>query len=483
MSRARRTGGRIAFIGAGPGDPGLLTVRAHEVLAGATLVVTDPDVSAAHHRASPTTPRSARPSGEPAEVAKSLTAAARAGAAVVRLVSGDVVTADPVVSGDPRRRPHRGPVRGGSRPVRGHRGGGVRRASRSARCTPSPTSGRSPTGAGWPGRPGSLLLQAAAGHLADAADRPRRVGLRAGDAGDDHLRCHPADPADRRRHAGDVGRHRPRDVRLAGRLPGCRCRRSGRSCRGGSRGPCTAGGCWSRRPRTARTPWSSCCAGTVRSPERVPTIAVEPPRTPAQMERAVKGLVDGRYQWIVFTSTNSVRAVWEKFTEFGLDARAFAGVKIACVDPVTGGRGARARHRSRADLRTPGVVGRPARRLPGVRRPARPGRPGAAAAGRHRHRDAGRGPARAGLGDRRRHRLPDGACRPATGDRSGRRSSPAGSRRSASPRPRPCATWSASPASRTPGPSSPASGPRPPRPRASSVCGSTCSPRWPRWPR
>ncbi len=71
-------------------------------------------------------------------------------------------------------------------------------------------------------------------------------------------------------------------------------------------------------------------------PERVPTIAVEPPRTPAQMERAVKGLVDGRYQWIVFTSTNSVRAVWEKFTEFGLDARAFAGVKIACVDAVTG---------------------------------------------------------------------------------------------------------------------------------------------------
>jgi len=31
-----------------------------------------------------------------------------------------------------------------------------------------------------------------------------------------------------------------------------------------------------------------------------------------------------------------VRAVWEKFTEFGLDARAFSGVKIACVDDATG---------------------------------------------------------------------------------------------------------------------------------------------------
>jgi uroporphyrinogen III methyltransferase/synthase len=70
-------------------------------------------------------------------------------------------------------------------------------------------------------------------------------------------------------------------------------------------------------------------------PMEVPTIAVEPPRSPAQMERAVKGLVDGRYQWVVFTSTNAVRAVWDKFAEFGLDARAFSGVKIACVGEAT----------------------------------------------------------------------------------------------------------------------------------------------------
>ena len=73
-------------------------------------------------------------------------------------------------------------------------------------------------------------------------------------------------------------------------------------------------------------------------PIEVPTIAVEPPRSPAQMERAVKGLVDGRYQWVVFTSTNAVRAVWEKFDEFGLDARAFSGVKIACVGAATAER-------------------------------------------------------------------------------------------------------------------------------------------------
>ena len=42
-------------------------------------------------------------------------------------------------------------------------------------------------------------------------------------------------------------------------------------------------------------------------PEEVPTIAVEPPRTPQQMDRAVKGLVTGRYRWIAFsTSVNAV---------------------------------------------------------------------------------------------------------------------------------------------------------------------------------
>jgi uroporphyrinogen III methyltransferase/synthase len=70
-------------------------------------------------------------------------------------------------------------------------------------------------------------------------------------------------------------------------------------------------------------------------PHVVPTISVEPPRTPQQLERAVKGLVTGRYQWVGFTSVNAVRAIREKFTEFGLDARSFAGLKIAAVGGVT----------------------------------------------------------------------------------------------------------------------------------------------------
>jgi uroporphyrinogen III methyltransferase/synthase len=70
-------------------------------------------------------------------------------------------------------------------------------------------------------------------------------------------------------------------------------------------------------------------------PEEVPTISVEPPRTPAQMERAITGLVSGRYQWVAFTSVNAVKAIRERFEQYGLDARAFAGLKVAAVGEQT----------------------------------------------------------------------------------------------------------------------------------------------------
>jgi uroporphyrinogen III methyltransferase/synthase len=70
-------------------------------------------------------------------------------------------------------------------------------------------------------------------------------------------------------------------------------------------------------------------------PDEVPTISVEPPRNPQQMDKAVRGLVEGRYEWIAFTSVNAVRAVREKFEEYGLDARAFSGLKIAAVGEKT----------------------------------------------------------------------------------------------------------------------------------------------------
>ncbi|MEJ6549171.1 uroporphyrinogen-III synthase [Corynebacterium sp. USCH3] len=89
------------------------------------------------------------------------------------------------------------------------------------------------------------------------------------------------------------------------------------------------------RAKDQAGPMSARLASHGAIPIEVPTISVEPPRSPAQMERAIKGLVDGRYHWIVFTSVNAVKAVWEKLAEFGLDARALAGVRVAAVGAKT----------------------------------------------------------------------------------------------------------------------------------------------------
>jgi uroporphyrinogen III methyltransferase/synthase len=332
MTRARRPSGRIAFIGAGPGDPGLLTVRAQAALIAADLVVTDPDVP------SEITALAVRAEvvpavGEPAEVAKTLSAAARAGDVVVRLSAGDVLTADPVIK----------EIQAIARTVipfeiipglsaitaaasyAGIPVGSVHTVA-DVRSTPDWSSlARSS---------GTLMLQATAGHLAATAASLAENGIA------------PATPASVTADA-TLPTQRTVDGTLA-TLDGI-----GRELLGSL--VITIGSQTSQRDKLSW--WESRALygwrvlipqtkdsadeivallnGHGATSQKVPTIAVEPPRTPAQMERAVKGLVDGRYQWIVFTSENSVRAVWEKFTEFGLDARAFSGVRIGCVDEAT----------------------------------------------------------------------------------------------------------------------------------------------------
>ena len=90
-------------------------------------------------------------------------------------------------------------------------------------------------------------------------------------------------------------------------------------------------------PRTQDTTGSimSLLRGHGAVPMEVPTISVEPPRTPQQIDRAIHGLVSGRYEWIGFTSVNAVRAIREKLDEYGLDARSFAGLKVAAVGDST----------------------------------------------------------------------------------------------------------------------------------------------------
>lgn len=71
------------------------------------------------------------------------------------------------------------------------------------------------------------------------------------------------------------------------------------------------------------------------SSEIVATMSIEPPRTEQGMEKAVRGLVDGRYLWLVFTSPHAVTAIAERLSEYGLDSRALSGISLAAVGSGT----------------------------------------------------------------------------------------------------------------------------------------------------
>ncbi|HYT11015.1 MAG TPA: bifunctional uroporphyrinogen-III C-methyltransferase/uroporphyrinogen-III synthase [Mycobacteriales bacterium] len=333
MTRARKTVGRITFVGAGPGDPGLLTVRAADILRTAGLVLVDPDVP-------PSVTAVAGPSaevrpavGDPDAVAATLVAEARSGCDVVRLVGGDPLSADAVVreavavatAGAPFEVVPGVPTAIG---VPGYAGVPVGSAHTTVDVRDEVDW------SGLSGAPGTLVLTALPAHLGKIA----AALLEQGRPGDTPVSVTADGTGPAQRTVGTTLAGVEAD---ASELTGSLVVTVGDAAAERDRLSW-----WESRPLygwKVLVPRTKEQAGAMSErlraygavPVEVPTIAVEPPRTPAQVERAIKGLVTGRYEWIVFTSTNAVRAVREKFDEFGLDARAFAGVKIACVGAAT----------------------------------------------------------------------------------------------------------------------------------------------------
>jgi uroporphyrinogen III methyltransferase/synthase len=68
-------------------------------------------------------------------------------------------------------------------------------------------------------------------------------------------------------------------------------------------------------------------------PILAPTIRIGPPRDPGPLRDAVTHL--DRYDWLVFTSSNTVDAVFSSIAEAGLDVRALAGIKVCAIGPKT----------------------------------------------------------------------------------------------------------------------------------------------------
>ena len=74
-----------------------------------------------------------------------------------------------------------------------------------------------------------------------------------------------------------------------------------------------------------------------------PTIAVAPLEDPDPVRVAIARLYE--YDWVVFTSVNGVRSFFAEVDTMELDARVFAGIKLAAIGPATAealrGRGLR----------------------------------------------------------------------------------------------------------------------------------------------
>lgn len=69
------------------------------------------------------------------------------------------------------------------------------------------------------------------------------------------------------------------------------------------------------------------------TPILCPLIEIRPPRGTAALDRRLRAL--SRYDWVVFTSANGVRACLGRLYLAGRDARAFSGVRICAIGAAT----------------------------------------------------------------------------------------------------------------------------------------------------
>ncbi len=68
-----------------------------------------------------------------------------------------------------------------------------------------------------------------------------------------------------------------------------------------------------------------------------PAIRIAPPADRRPLDRAALALARGRYPWLVVSSPNVVRYLFDALARAGADARALAGVRVVAIGPATAG--------------------------------------------------------------------------------------------------------------------------------------------------
>jgi uroporphyrinogen III methyltransferase/synthase len=357
--------GRVDLVGAGPGDPGLITLRGREALERADVVVHDALAAAALLDL-------ARPGAERIDVGKRagrhscaqddivalLIEHARAGRRVVRLKGGD-----PMVFG--RGAEEAEALRAAGVPFAIVPG--VTAALAAAACAERPLTHRDhastvtfvtghsdPAGprtrVDWPrlaALPGTLVVYMGLKHLPEICRTLVRHGRDPGtpavlvsDASLPGQRTIAATLADLPDRVSEADPRAP-GLLMIGEAPGAGPERSwleGRPLHG---------------QRVLVTRPEADAAGSAESLETLgaevllaPLVRIDPLEDPGPLDAVLRRLRE--FDWLAFTSRNGVRHLLERLSPAGLDLRALGGLKLACVGPGTAEE--LARHHLRADL-------------------------------------------------------------------------------------------------------------------------------------
>ena len=345
--------GRVMFVGAGPGDPALLTVRAVECLHRADVVVYDTlvppevlDIVASAVERLPV-PRDGREgNGDPGEaIGRLLARLAIEGRTVVRLKGGD-----PAVFG--RLSEEMGPVREAGIPI--EIVPGITAAAAAAAAAGIPLTSRS----------AASSLTILTGH--EAADKREGIDfgtlsnlpgtlaiymgveqvekwssglLSAGKPADTPVTIvsHCSWPDQRiavstlAHCAADFARHTwpAPAVVIVGEvaLPA-----TGQGSPAG-RGPLGGRRVLNTRPSGQGDDLDALIRAAGGSSLRVPTIRIGPPESWQPLDDAIRHA--DTFDWIVFASSNGVRGFVSRLREAGLDGRALGTVRLAAIGPAT----------------------------------------------------------------------------------------------------------------------------------------------------
>jgi len=304
----------VTFVGAGPGSPGLMTVRGLRALAEAHVVVYDAELSEALLDAVPPDAERIAVSGvaeggvPPHAVPALLVERARAGRSVVRLIRGD--------GGDA-----------------GREAALVAQAEFPVDVVPGVSLGpAAAVRAGLPLTPSTRLVVVADGDLHAAARRLRGEGA-AADAWAAAIEA--PGRADQRtvtarldRIADEAARHglASPEILVVGEGPDRRHPWRERQPLHGRRILVT-------RPRAQAGRFAALLEAYGAEVAVLPTVRLEPPGDWRPLDDAIARL--GEFGWIVFTSANGVTAFQERLRRAGRDARALAGLGVAAIGPET----------------------------------------------------------------------------------------------------------------------------------------------------